>query len=165
MGSTFSITNLNGNHFHHILDNIYIGDCYSIQDNFFINQKKVLVINATKEVPFNRNLKSVNFRIPINDDLRTKSINMLYQVLDMFADIIKKYKDEGYVILVHCMAGRQRSCSIVAAYLMKYYNKDLDTTIKIIKKRRAFAFFGNVNFFPALYKYERDLEFNKVYKQ
>ena len=165
MGSSFSLTNLNGNHFHHICNKIYIGDYYSTYDNFFIKQKKLVVINATKDVKFNRNLKSINYRLPVHDDLRNNSIKFLYMVLDNFVDVIDKHIKEGYTILVHCMAGRQRSCSIVAGYLMKYKNMDLDTAIEFIKTKRAFAFLGNINFYKALYNYEKDLEFKKVYKK
>lgn len=163
MGSAFSITNLNGNHYHHIRDKIYIGDCYSMYDEYFIKQKKIVVINATKEVKFNRDIKSINFRIPVYDDLKKNSIDELYQVLDKFANIIHKYNQKKYVILVHCVAGRQRSCSIVAGYLMKYHNMDLEQAIKYIKTKRAFAFLGNVNFYKSLYNYQKDLMLKDIY--
>lgn len=153
MGSTFSATNLNGNHFHQIIPNLYIGDKYSIYEKFFAN-KKILVINATNDLTFNRQLNSINVRVPVNDDLSQFSNNVLAKNLPKVIEIIKTHLDDEFTVLVHCVAGRQRSCAIVAAYLMKYGNKNKRTSIKeaieFIKRRRPYAFFLNVNFEKSL---------------
>ena len=40
-------------------------------------------------------------------------------------------------VLVHCIAGRSRSSSIVAAYLIKYNNMTTDEAIEFIKNKRS----------------------------
>lgn len=157
MGSSFSLTNLSNNHYHHIIDNIYIGDCYSIYEKFFTKKTKIVVINATRDVPFNKNLKAINHRIPVEDNLQYNEINNMYKMLPNVVKIIKKYKDKNYTILVHCVAGKQRSCAIVAAYLMKYNNLSYKESINFIKNKRPFAFFGNVNFKLALKTFYKHL--------
>lgn len=153
MGAKFSVTNLNGNHFHQIIPNLYIGDKYSIYEKFFSTQKKILVINATNDVTFNRKLKSINVRVPVDDDLTKFSNNILSNNLEKVTQIIKTHLDNGFVVLVHCVAGRQRSCAIVAAYLMKYQNLSITEAVEFIKRKRPYAFFLNVNFKYSLRKF------------
>jgi hypothetical protein len=47
----------------------------------------------------------------------------------------------------------QRSCAVVACYLMKYYDITPYTAICHIKMKRSCAFRGGVNFQNALNKY------------
>lgn len=154
MGNSFSIFNLSGNHYHEIIHNLYIGDSDSIYQKFFVKQKKIIVINATPSIKFNKKIKStLNYRIPILDDLTEKSNLYLFFELPNIVKIINHYLNLNYIVLIHCRAGRQRSCAIVAAYLMKYKNLSIDESIYKIKKKRPFAFFGNVNFKLALNNY------------
>jgi protein-tyrosine phosphatase len=61
-------------------------------------------------------------------------------------------------VLVHCKNGMQRSCGVVACYLIKYnYMTPIDA-IQFIRYKRPIAFFGNVNFQEAI-----DL-FHKMHK-
>jgi protein-tyrosine phosphatase len=53
-------------------------------------------------------------------------------------------------VLVHCFAGMQRSCTVVACYLMKYYYMTPYDAIMYIQSKRPVAFFGNVNFLHAI---------------
>ena len=157
MGSSFSATNLYGNHYHSIHPKLYIGDKYSIYEKFFSSQQKLLVINATNYVKFNNKLHSINIRVPVDDDLSDNAINIMFDNLDKITDIIDKHLKNGYVVLVHCVAGRQRSCAIVAGYLMKYHKLQQKEAIGFIKKKRPFAFFMNVNFKRSLIKFARIL--------
>lgn len=158
MGSIFSrfSDNSNNNHFHQIIDNLYIGDMYSIQDKFFYN-KKLLVVNATPDVKFNRKLQSINVRLSLRDDLTKYSDNILFQNLDKMTDIIHTYLNKDYLVLVHCVAGRQRSCAIVAGYLMKYKKMSMIDSIDFIQHKRPFAFYFNINFIDCLKKYQQTL--------
>ena len=162
MGGSFSATNLSGNHYHQIIPNLYIGDKYSIYEPFFVD-KKLLVVNATNDVNFNKKLKSVNVRIPVDDDLSSYSNRVLFKNLHKITEIIHKYLNNNFIVLVHCVAGRQRSCATVAAYLMKYgispeiRNMGMDSAIKHVKKKRPYAFFLNVNFKHSLKKFSDTL--------
>lgn len=160
MGASFSLSRNHfhkGNHFHKIINNLYIGDMYSIHDKFFYNKKKLLVINATTVVKFNKLLKSTNIRIPVNDDLTKYSNTVLFNNMDHLTDIIHKYLKNDYIVLVHCVAGRQRSCAIVAGYLMKYHKMSKNNAIELIKSMRPYAFWLNINFNNCLQKYQQTL--------
>ena len=53
-------------------------------------------------------------------------------------------------VLVHCFAGMQRSCALVACYLVKYNNMTPHDAIDYIKLKRPIAFFGKVNFMETI---------------
>ena len=66
---------------------------------------------------------------------------------------IRKNRDlEGKTVLVHCHQGIQRSCTIVAAYLMVTNKMSLVNAINLIISRRPIAFWGGkgVNFLDSL---------------
>ena len=49
-------------------------------------------------------------------------------------------------VLVHCSAGMQRSCAVVACYLIKYHEMDPSKAVEYIRSKRPIAFFWSVNF-------------------
>lgn len=147
---TFSYTNLSGNHFHEIIPNLYIGDMYSIREPFFQKQTKLVVINITSHIKFNEKLSSINYRISVEDDLTQHSNLILYSHMNKMTLLIDEYLKNNYIVLVHCVAGKQRSCAMVSAYLMKYKNMSLTNSINYIKTKRPYAFLFNVNFKKAL---------------
>lgn len=158
MGNSFSITNLSNNTYHEIIPNLYIGDKDSIKQTFFANKRKMVIINATKDVPISKIMPFTvqNYRIPVNDDLKRSSIIQMATYLPNTASIIDRHLKNGYTVLVHCYAGRQRSCAIVAAYLMKYKHYRLKEAINYIKKKRPYSFFPYVNFYYSLRLFQQN---------
>ena len=127
-----------------IVNNLYLGN-YKSPD--FCNGKVSLIINCTKDLPLT---ETETIRIPINDD-PSECDNLLQFIEDN--NILEKIHSTiigGQSVLVHCKAGAQRSCAVVALYLIKYYKTQPSEAIEYIKKRRAIAFFGHVNFMKAL---------------
>ena len=47
----------------------------------------------------------------------------MYQYLDKGSDLINSTIDRNEGVLVHCFAGKQRSATLIAAFLMKYANR------------------------------------------
>ena len=131
-----------------ILDRLYLGNYKSPE---LYGDKVSLIINCTKDLPLlpNNNIRE-SIRIPINDD-PSECDNLLQFIEDN--NILEKIHSTiigGQSVLVHCKAGAQRSCAVVALYLIKYYKTQPSEAIEYIKKRRAIAFFGHVNFMKAL---------------
>ena len=60
-------------------------------------------------------------------------------------------------VLVHCFAGMQRSCALVACYLIKYHTMLPYEAIAYIKFKRPIAFFGNVNFMELILLFSKNL--------
>jgi dual specificity phosphatase 12 len=138
-----------------IIPNLWVGNIYSALNNDFLQKNNIqLVINCTLNIEFT-NLQINKIRIPVNDDLKLESNKILLAYGIKVVDYIKEALDNNVGVLVHCMAGMQRSTSIVAMYLMKYYGFNLEDSINFIKSRRPIAFYNNVNFSTALKIYEK----------
>jgi dual specificity phosphatase 12 len=138
-----------------IIPNLWVGNIYSAHNTDFLQNNNIkLVVNCTPNMEFT-NLEINKIRIPVNDDLKLESNKKLLAYGIKVVDYIKEALDNNVGVLVHCMAGIQRSTSIVAIYLMKYYGFNLDESINYIKSRRPIAFNNNVNFGAALKIYEK----------
>ncbi|MBI5274523.1 MAG: dual specificity protein phosphatase family protein [Chlamydiales bacterium] len=68
--------------------------------------------------------------LPI-EDFTIPSLEQLH----LGSDFIHEAVQHGPVY-VHCKAGRGRSASMIAAYLIKYHHMEVDEAVKIIKKNR-----------------------------
>ena len=88
--------------------------------------------------------------LPVHDspdecDNLLKMINET-RILEKIHHALQKNKP----VLVHCFAGMQRSCALVACYLIKYHHMTPNEAIDFIKTKRPIAFFGQVNFIETL---------------
>lgn len=132
------------NMYDEIVENLFVGSASALNksENFS------LIINCTTNVFTKPSVKTI--RIPIDDD-PTES-TLLLQLLEEtnVLEIINNSVNNKEPVLVHCYAGQQRSCALVACYLMKYKNMNPDTAIKYIKQKRRVAFIGAVNFISAI---------------
>ncbi len=168
--------------YNEIIPNLYLGTIEASQDVQFIHDNGIsVIVNCTKDIKdtFSLNLlkpieeapKEVQewlynnsyyvkyYRIPIDDSGRPKDIEEFYNHAMPLLPIIKREYDNGKKILIHCLAGVQRSASFVVAFLMYYCNKRLDETIEYVISRKPNVFFfgRNNNFIDALKKIEKEL--------
>lgn len=133
-----------------IAENLYIGNRHALES---YNQFE-LIVNCTKEtdVKFPPNCTKC-VRIPI-DDTPDESEHLLQQIEN--TNILQKIHTKilnKKPVLVHCSAGRQRSCAVVACYLIQYHDMTPIQTIDYIKSKRPEAFFGSVNFANTINKF------------
>jgi protein-tyrosine phosphatase len=71
---------------------------------------------------------------------------------------MNEYIRKNEPVLVHCYAGMQRSCAVVACYLIKYYGVTPSVAMDHIKKNRPVAFFGEANFKQTIqHQYLKDM--------
>ena len=61
-------------------------------------------------------------------------------------DLIDNYYKSNKKVLIHCMAGAQRSAAVAACYLVAKHNCKPEDAIAYIKSKRHIAFLGHVNF-------------------
>ena len=132
-----------------ITDNIYIGNIAGaywagIENDFDV------IINASTDIP-NFHIESLEYKNVIVDDncSHRDFLNMETQ-LESVVDFIRSKVQENKKILVHCRVGAQRSCCIVAAYLIKYKKMSVPMAVYYIKQKRHIAFNGFNHFEPVL---------------
>lgn len=70
-------------------------------------------------------------------DIRDKSNQDISQHFEATCAFIQQHLREGKRVMVHCMAGRSRSVTIVAFYLMQTYDWDAYRSLKMIKSKRS----------------------------
>jgi protein-tyrosine phosphatase len=143
-------------HINEIFDHLYLGDAGFIYEN---NLPQLdLIINCCPEVTikYNKlNIKSDVVYLKFNDD--PDESDKLLTILDesKILNIMHDYISRGKNVLVHCAMGVQRSATIIACYLLKYYKADINTTILHIKHRRPQSFENGVNFAKVLQHFRK----------
>jgi protein-tyrosine phosphatase len=138
---------------HEVCDRLFVGDFHDAQSvEKFEHTKFGLVVNCTKDIPFFSTSLSNDrlVRIPINDDGSEKTNQTLLEAFHVVIPLIKKHVEQGDNVLVHCMAGQQRSCAVVAAALMSIEGLTIDKAISKTKQKRVVAFLAGINYIDAL---------------
>jgi len=139
-------------------------NCNEIIPFLFLGNKKALelhntnfsmIINCTPDIPFPDTCKK-SIRLSIKDD--PFECQKLYQLIKEtnVLEVIHNHVINNQNTLVHCFMGAQRSCAIVACYLIKYYDLTPNEAIKYIKTKRPIAFFGQVNFYNTIEPVHKD---------
>ena len=93
------------------------------------NLKDPLVFNCTKDLPF---ITENTIRVPIHDN--PDETTYLNKNIFKICRKIYEYISSGLPVVVHCLAGRSRSCSVVACYLIIY--GEIPNPIDYIRKIR-----------------------------
>jgi protein-tyrosine phosphatase len=93
-------------------------------------------------------------RLPINDD--PDDIENALSILNetRVLAIIDTAITNRQHVLVHCYAGEQRSCAIVACYLIQYQGMTPTKAVMYIQERHEPAFNGGANLIELLEKIE-----------
>jgi len=138
-----------------ILPRVWLGNARASMNEDFIKQKNIQVVfNCTKNLPFSPMIP-IKYRIPVDDNLEEDEIrNMELWSSEIAFKIMGEYL-AGRTILVHCMAGMQRSAASVAFFLIVLKNIHALDAMKLIKVRRNIAFFPRANFGRSIDYFDR----------
>lgn len=145
--------------FNKIGSRLYLGNCQAARDREFFKDKRIrAVLNCTKELPnqFAHNRDIEYMRIPVDDSLKDKDFELMYQYLPSVVEFIHKHANiQNNNVLIHCYAGRQRSAICVAAYLVAKKGMTPHNACKYILEKRpeAFHYGHSLNFDQTLDKY------------
>ncbi len=137
-----------------IIKNLYLGN----KNDAIVMSDIGLVINCTTDIQFYSE-ENTHIRIPVLDNGNFEEHTKLYNLIEdgyIFA-IMDNFLSENKKVLVHCRFGQQRSCAVVACFLIWKYNLDPFDAISFIKSKRRQAFFGSVNFFDTIKHYSKSL--------
>jgi len=133
---------------------LWLGNATAAHDKEFLKSRGITVVfNCTKSLDF-VDLPSIThrYRVPVDDNLEPSEIeNMAKWSPEIILHLLQEYK-AGKSILVHCMAGMQRSAAVVAMFLLANEGQGLtvDKVITDIKGRRRIAFFPSANFYKSI---------------
>lgn len=143
--------------FHEILPGLWIGDAEAAENLRFLKNKNITcIINCTDNIPFVEDSQIVHkIRLSVKDNLERTEITKLYKLLNTTVNQIYSLLP-NHRILIHCKAGRQRSATIIVAYLMKFGNLSKKEAIEILQSKRLTCFRPGVNFEPALDRFQTD---------
>ena len=140
-----------------IIPGLWLGDKdISMNKQFFKDNDINIVINCSKDLPF-INLDIEKVRLKIHDNLENEEIINMYNNLNY----ITKYINDNLLlcrnILVHCYAGKQRSATVIAAYLLLYGRMKLEMVIDLIKCKKSDVFTPTTNFISSLKLFSKDI--------
>ena len=138
-----------------ILNGLWLGNIIDSKNLEFLEGIDI-IINASTDIPFVSN-KTKNIRVSVKDNLEKEQIIKLYTYLDNITEFIYNSLMDNKKIFVHCYAGKQRSATIICAYLMKYLNLSYKSSTELMKSKRVVVFTPLPNFDDALRLFEDKL--------
>lgn len=140
---------------HEILPGLWLGNVKASTDLGFIQQHGIQVVfNCTKTLPFSSAIP-IQYRVPVDDNLEEDEIrNLELWSTEIAYRILSEYR-AGRRILVHCMAGMQRSAAAVAMVLIAYRGIHANEAMQYIKQIRPIAFHPKANFIRSIEGFDR----------
>jgi len=138
-----------------IMDGIYLGNINSVYDT-----KKLKELGITHIVSVIAGFIPPNpeeFNYLVINALDTVNTN-LFEKFETANDFISDALFNNNKVLVHCMAGRSRSATIVSAYIIKTFGMDYSNVLNVIKSKRSIVQ-PNESFSKQLVEY-----YNELYK-
>lgn len=122
-----------------IVDHIWLGNSTSGENVSFLKKNMIkCVINCTPRAAFANITSTQKYRIPIDDhpDV-SKDMVVLYP---MYAQAIHDFVSRGENVYVHCMAGMNRSATLLASYFIIYRGMLPMEAVRLIKDSRPLTF-------------------------
>ena len=111
-----------------------------------------LIINCTNDLcnHFKNGAQIRYFKGPVDDNLKKREVEKMLKCLPAAVAEIADEIRRGGAVLVHCAMGKQRSATVVAAYLMAQHSLGVDEAIDFVRSKRGMAFTPEPNFVDAL---------------
>jgi len=146
-----------------VVPGLWLGSRYAALNPDYLKEKRIAaVFNCTKDIPFEPVVRR-QYRVPVDDNLQEAEIRNLelwsYEVVYKIMGEMRRTKEEGGAVLVHCAAGMQRSAASVAMYLIVAKGMTTDEAIRFIQSKRQIAFRPSANFEKSIRGFEAS--FNK----
>jgi len=140
---------------HEILPKLWLGNVKASMDDDFIRRKNIQVVfNCTKNLPFHPAIP-IKYRVPVDDNLQEEEIrNLELWSSEIAFKMLAEYKD-GRTILVHCMAGMQRSAASMAMMMIPLLQIRGQEAMMMIKQKRRIAFHPSANFGRSIMSFDR----------
>jgi len=135
-------------HISQIVDNLYLGSFHATKE-CILKEYDIKTVFSIGCDPFSKHQKGIEyFSISIEDN--TQSVGKLFnEILPNVLPLIHKKIQERGNCLIHCSAGKSRSPTVVAAYLMTFHDMNANVALEHIKGQRP-CVYPNYGFVDAL---------------
>ena len=147
---------------HKIIDDgkfiLFLGDADASECKEFIENNNIkAIVNCTPDLPCVFKGKVEYLRLPIEDSLKDVDIKKMIKMLPDALKFINNHHKKGNNVFVHCVAGMQRSVTVVTAYLCHQYHIPLTESVNYILQKRPQAFHHgkHLNFYESLIYYKK----------
>ena len=164
MNNNISMMNImdsidNAKPYNEIVSNLYLGGIKAVENTNIIQFHMIVNLIKSSLVNDKPNKNSeVYIHLPVHDspDECDTLLDLIYktEVLEKMHTILTK---TNKYVLIHCFAGMQRSCALVACYLIKYYTMTPEEAIEYIKTKIPIYFIGQVNFMKMITMFYQNL--------
>lgn len=134
---------------HPILHNLYLSNFHSAQQETTSN---TFIVNCSKDLPM---VREQGIRIAVDDNGSQQAMHDMFRALPEALEQIHHHLENHTPVVVHCLAGQQRSPAVIAAYLVRYHGYSLEDAIRYVRAAKPDAFFWTVNFKDALEWYTK----------
>jgi hypothetical protein len=134
-----------------IIDCLFLGSAGALQ----MKKDFSLIVNCTREedIPFPHYCHNC-IRLPVDNDFDHSHLFLKLmdetKVLEKIHYALINKED----VLVHCFAGIQRSCAVVACYLIKYHKMKANDAIHFIQSKRSGAFSMGISLLSTIVLFE-----------
>ena len=137
-----------------IIDNLWLSSISSACNREMLHKYKIETIisaflGSTASFPFDFHYERAKLR-DVEDENILEDVKRLLPIIHN-----ELVEDRG--VLCHCMHGKSRSATIVAAYLMKYKNMSADEAIEFIQSKRS-QVDPNPGYIRQLKEFEQELK-------
>jgi atypical dual specificity phosphatase len=134
---------------------IYVGPCSSASSRPFLTSNSINHVLSIGSTPASQ-VDGVTYHRLALTDSRSSSIAKVAEAAGAIIDAALESRNRSGKILVHCMAGRSRSPTVVVAYLMKKRNMNLKAALGQVLRARPQAV-PNAGFLEQLKEMEQEL--------
>ena len=105
-----------------------------------------VVVNCSPNLPFFTTENQISVRIPFEDGGFEEDNVILRERIPAFVVEMDAWVRDDKTVLVHCRMGFQRSCTVIAAYLIWRHAISARTAISVMQHAYKYAFYGGPNF-------------------
>ena len=137
-----------------IIPGVWISGYREALDPMWLQRNGIVaVFNCTKDIQFHPSVPRP-YRVPVNDYSQPEDLRAMEEWAPEIAyKILSEYR-QGHPILIHCYAGKQRSTTSCAFFLMVLTGLPLIQVMQLIKQKRPVAFEPRPNFAIPLRRFE-----------
>ena len=141
-----------------ILPNIWLCDLEAATNKSFIRERSIKIIfNCTKNLPFVDIEAIKKYRLAVDDSGSDIDIEEMTIALPQMTNLLGIAYSCNIPTIIFCYKGRQRSATLIAAFLMEKTGIEWMNAVKMIQSKSPLAFKPEINFAKSLKQFKEYL--------